>query len=379
MNLEHQYSSISRKKLIFLNSERVLQSLDRNEDTKDLIFDGVPPQVHHVATGDNHCLALMKDGRVFAWGTNRQGQLGLGDKEDHAEAEAVHFPPETKIVTIAAGAAFSAAISDEGHLYTWGDNDLGRLALGDTDARLVPTLVPSPHRFQQVACGWFHMLALTRDGHVFSCGANEDGKLGVGDFVERHSLTEVPISEVAMVICAGHHSAALKRNKELWGWGWNDRGNLGLGHNEDQTSPIKIMDGVARVACGWAHMIAQLEDGSVYTWGYNLFHQLGLGTHNDDDVRSPVLHPLLVDRKIKCIGTGYESTWVIDEEGTLLTWGSGVDIAPLVFPGAKLFVPRAVEDEWEPVFRWLFLGRVDHQSPFAQLPLEVLFQAVCIF
>ena len=36
-----------------------------------------------VATGRNHVLALDTNGRVFAWGDNMKGQLGLGRREKH--------------------------------------------------------------------------------------------------------------------------------------------------------------------------------------------------------------------------------------------------------------------------------------------------------
>ncbi len=34
--------------------------------------------VVQIAAGEDHCLALTSGGRLFAWGSNQFGQLGLG-------------------------------------------------------------------------------------------------------------------------------------------------------------------------------------------------------------------------------------------------------------------------------------------------------------
>jgi len=36
-------------------------------------------QIVHAAGGDNHSIALTKDGKVYCWGSNDEGQCGVGD------------------------------------------------------------------------------------------------------------------------------------------------------------------------------------------------------------------------------------------------------------------------------------------------------------
>lgn len=36
--------------------------------------------VKKIATGKSHVLALTESGRVYAWGKNDKGQLGIGEK-----------------------------------------------------------------------------------------------------------------------------------------------------------------------------------------------------------------------------------------------------------------------------------------------------------
>ena len=45
------------------------------------------------------------------------------------------------VVEISCGSAHSAAVTDEGELYTWGLGEYGRLGHGDTERQLKPRLV----------------------------------------------------------------------------------------------------------------------------------------------------------------------------------------------------------------------------------------------
>lgn len=65
-------------------------------------------------------------------------------------------------------------------------------------------------------------------------------------------LSEVPLtvkadnSQPCSKISAGYdHSLTIKNDGSLWAWGGNNRGQLGDGTTEDETIPVKIMDGIA--------------------------------------------------------------------------------------------------------------------------------------
>ena len=69
-------------------------------------------------------LALGESGRVYAWGWNAQGQLGLGDTADRRRADA--RPRPASVRSIAAGETHAAALTPDG-LYGWGSNAGGQI------------------------------------------------------------------------------------------------------------------------------------------------------------------------------------------------------------------------------------------------------------
>ena len=101
-----------------------------------------------VACGVAHTLAVTRAGALYACGYGAHGQLGLMDKESRTVFERVRLPvlSDARIVTASAGRYHSAAVTEDGALFTWGagqDFDGFPIGLGhgDVTQRLRPTLV----------------------------------------------------------------------------------------------------------------------------------------------------------------------------------------------------------------------------------------------
>lgn len=88
-----------------------------------------------VAAGATHKLAVLAGGKVYAWGSNRFGQLGDGAVGPKRKLmvlvpEPVYFPKtfsQVIIVRVSAGEAHSAAVTEDGALLTWGLGAEGQL------------------------------------------------------------------------------------------------------------------------------------------------------------------------------------------------------------------------------------------------------------
>src|SRR5205814_5163803 len=139
-----------------------------------------------------------------------------------------------------------------------------------------------------IAAGRQHSLALTSDGAVWAWGENEFGRLGNRTWV----LSAVPIQPIGMtgvkaIAAGGQHSLAVKSDGSVWAWGANLSGQLGnttwctAQGDECAGSSVPVLvhglAGAQAVAAGGNQSLALKSDGSVWAWGENGYGQLGNG------------------------------------------------------------------------------------------------------
>ena len=276
-----------------------------------------PLEVVAVAAGERHSLALSAGGKVFAWGDNLTGQLGLGgeyktdgktstDQWDSTmkgarrdplpmDVPAVSIGHEVKIVGLAAGARHSALVSSAGDVFTVGWGLYGQLGHEDCEDIFAPRRVE--HLAGQfavsVAAGSAHTAAVTKDGALYTWGSNRKGELGTatGDVTRKHDdigcepgdTAAIPQlvdldrsggdeagSLAVAVSCGSAHTIALARLETgeagLFGFGWNNVGQLGVGDYEDRGIPARIRlpenekGKTTKLRCGWWHTVVGVEE-----------------------------------------------------------------------------------------------------------------------
>lgn len=95
-----------------------------------------------IAAGRNHVIALDNNGHIWAMGKNNTYQCGTGDTEQVIEFTQI-TDDSLFFVSIDAGDDFSAAVTNTGHLYTFGDNSLNQCGVSEPtiDVIKVPTLI----------------------------------------------------------------------------------------------------------------------------------------------------------------------------------------------------------------------------------------------
>jgi E3 ubiquitin-protein ligase HERC2 len=249
-------------------------------------------QIKEVCCGETHTMCLTDDGKVFSWGLDIEGQLGHGTDAGHkprpTQIGGVLSGVVVKKIACAVGPGgpgHSAAIDAEGNLYTWGIGKDGALGHGDTECRLEPTLVAGALagvKCVSVSCGATHTAALTEDGVVFTWGGGESGQLGHGE--KQRVLVATPVrgllehKKMSAVACGGYHTLALMRDASVWAWGEGLNGQLGVGGDEAVTTASMVAGlAASAIACGPHHSAAVTSDGRMVTWGYNKDGQLGHG------------------------------------------------------------------------------------------------------
>lgn len=243
---------------------------------------GIP--IVAVAAGYAHSMALTRDGRVFVWGWDAEGQLGLGTAGG-TQRTAVAVPGIQGVSAIAAGWYHSLAVGSDGTtagvLWAWGKNtDFGPLGDGTTLRRTSPSLVPGLTRVVAAGGGEDFTLAIQDDGSLWSWGKNTSGQLALGTVTPRFTPARVSGSLAPRLVTGGQvNGGAIAAGGALWIWGSNGRSELGVPTPAIRTGPAPQTEVPAAlgVAMGAGQTLAVTPAGTLLSWGVNISGELGLG------------------------------------------------------------------------------------------------------
>ena len=187
--------------------------------------------------------AASQPGVPWTWGANTFGELGNGTTSTSPAGPSA-VAGLTDVVSVRGGRDHVAALTAAGGLYTWGSNQEGQLGLGDSANRTRPTPVTVPcgaSRVTAVETGHNTTYALCGDGTLWAWGLNTDGQLGDGTRTLRRAPVRVTGVTDAVAIGAGRDMAyAVRANGTLQAWGDNAFGELGDGTLTDRLTPVPV-------------------------------------------------------------------------------------------------------------------------------------------
>jgi hypothetical protein len=116
-----------------------------------------------------HALALKTDGSLWAWGGNRCGALAQPDAGLQT-IEPVRIGSDTNWTHIAVGAGHCLALKRDGSLWAWGQNDRGQVGDGTASNQFAITQIGSDHDWSRISAGDFTSFGLKNDGSVWGWG-----------------------------------------------------------------------------------------------------------------------------------------------------------------------------------------------------------------
>ncbi len=289
-------------------------------------------------------------GRLYAWGKNDYGQLGLGDKDNRDEFTLVSDAFNFSSVVVGGDSDFFA-LCEHGHLYTWGRNRYGQLGRGDALGHMDIGMPVAEYAFSKVAASDSNAYALRSDGMLFVCGRNNRGQLGLGDTVDRH-LFHMMGSETWKDVYAREESVwAIHSSGAIYAWGDNRNGNLAVGDTENKNTPTLVMEGdwlsISPAGFG-SHFHAIRSDGALFAGGSNSYGCLGVG----DDTDRHTLERVGSDTW-KAVATGSLHTLGINSAGKLFVWGYNDEKRLGLGPDSEEEYHSPVQvgnDTWESVY-----------------------------
>jgi alpha-tubulin suppressor-like RCC1 family protein len=206
----------------------------------------------HLAVGTGFACAGSVDG-LKCLGDDGAGQLGDGEPKQHSSVP-VSVLASALWGGVGAGDAASYAFTTNGKVYAWGGNSHGQLGMTGPD-RSSPTEVPIPPSvvdIDSVDGGFRHACVAGSDNQtqrvVYCFGSNEKGELGQGSIggtsaVPKQVLAGPGTALRASRVAVGwqHNCAVVSEGTEIVCWGLNVKGQLGDGSYAIPNYPVRVV------------------------------------------------------------------------------------------------------------------------------------------
>lgn len=161
-------------------------------------------KIEKIFLRDANAFALDNNGKLYSWGGgNFSGQLGNGSSVSSKTPMCISDIDgselkEKKIVNVILNYYVSIALDENGKVYVWGDNSKGQLGIGNTENQMLPiclndltghifygkkitniTIAEDTNTIDFMACDY--------EGNAYVWGKNDQGQLCTGDSVDRQT------------------------------------------------------------------------------------------------------------------------------------------------------------------------------------------------
>jgi alpha-tubulin suppressor-like RCC1 family protein len=267
-----------------------------------------------VSAGSGHSVVLKKDGTVWTWGYNGEGQLGTRPAADSRFPKPEQASDLSGITAVVAGDRYCMALKADGTVWAWGNNWHGQLGNGTKNSSSSPREVAGLSDIVALAAGMGHSFALAKDGSIRAWGYNDDGELGDGKRKDRFTPFRVPgLSGVKAVAAGSHHSVALKNDGTVWMWGGQNKADRSL-------TPRRVpgLSQIVAISVGGWYSLALKDDGTVWAWGV-----IANGEQDDDTMNEVIKKPVQIKAltNVTGIAAGMWHALALKKDGTVWAWG----------------------------------------------------------
>jgi alpha-tubulin suppressor-like RCC1 family protein len=210
-----------------------------------------------VAGAFDHAL-YDASGQVWACGLNSLGELGDGTiRPSSVPVRVKGLGRSAHVVSLVAAFANSGALLADGKYLDWGTNGEGQLGIGTLPRPSdVPVTVRLPARVRQVTQGGSvpgngQTLALLANGDLYAWGADGQGQLGDGKTASQSSpeLITPPSGVIYRTLAtSGGTSYGISWTGDVYAWGGGEEGQIGNGTTASSFTPVKVASGATGIS-----------------------------------------------------------------------------------------------------------------------------------
>jgi alpha-tubulin suppressor-like RCC1 family protein len=304
-------------------------------------IDSATPVVAHgtacarsITLGGNHTCCIDLGGRA-CWGQNFQGEVGGDVGAIVPEPRSFDDPPGLE--SIVSGFRHTCGLSGDGKLWCWGYNGDGDLGLGTTD-EFESTPVLSGSGYAEIAAGGEHTCAIAAGGVAYCWGLNDSNELGVpgGTVIssrvrvgcEAASSKEACFTDWVAIGAGSFHTCGIRESGKMYCWGGNHNGQLGIGpptssYQEPEPHAVLSNETWVQVDGGRSYSCGLTTEGALYCWGLNEDRQLGIP--EQDLIVAPTKVEVEAPDGFRSLGLGQYHGCAIRADRTLWCWGRNTD------------------------------------------------------
>jgi alpha-tubulin suppressor-like RCC1 family protein len=235
-----------------------------------------------ISSGSSFTLAIDNYGKIWGWGMNYIGQLG--DNSTISRRTPVSISGSLKtFCEIRSGASHALAIDKNGRLWSWGNNVYGELGIDFDFYKKTPVSVQGAAKtFCKIYAGENVSIAIDKNGTAWSWGTKEFGLSANGSFVQNYNQNSTPVKiygnkTFCEIASKGYLAIAIiDNNGKAWAWGDNSNNYFnGIGYSYTPISIKGQNKTFCQIAANEKSFIALDKNNQLWTWGYSE-HQFGV-------------------------------------------------------------------------------------------------------
>jgi len=269
-----------------------------------------------------HTLGLTSDGKLYAWGNNQYGQLGVGNTTNYSSPKQVGTTSAWHSIGVTGGSSYAVQTTN-----VFGPPPPTNLTVTGINANTLKITVTSPSY-----TGTPQQWSFTSTPGNFSTSSQSTttylynvSQAAIGAAPTYYSFTATTTNQVGTSVAStASNSATGTTYLSLWGYGGS--GSLGYNNTTNYSSPKNLG---TYAGWGWQYQTtaasgfntintaAITNDGKLFMWGNNTYGQLGNNTTNN--YSSPV--QVGVNSNWAAVSTD-SHTLAVDTSGRLWAWGS---------------------------------------------------------
>lgn len=233
--------------------------------------------------------------KVYGCGINTDYQIGNHISQKNNPLEILLKPepinlgikdPSTKVISLSAGRAHLAVVTDKEGVFLSGSNCYGQCGreILKEDKILGSSIVNNIKRLGDeevidVCCGQDHTSFITQNGKVWTCGWSSDGQTGLGHTVSTFTpclvAGDIKCERIVKIVGNSECVLALNCRGEVFGWGNNEYNQLVEDKVQQINSPRKLdnlscLGKIVDIAAGGSFAMVLNASGDVFVWGYGI-------------------------------------------------------------------------------------------------------------